>query len=183
MKSILDNGYLSDILTSSENFLDNTANVKRCYLSNLISTLQMMGEDVTLFEKGAFEGVNELKNFVRFLTMNHTELVGHVIDEDMDITVRQDLRGKNVGEEISLSDVLSVRYDATEESLGKIYKIKKTVNGKTVTRLIGVEHGVDIIAHDRYTHDTKIVTFNGLQMSLYHKQKEEYDKEKELVES
>jgi hypothetical protein len=43
MKAMLDNGYLTDILTTSENFLDNTANVKRCYLSNLISMLKMMG--------------------------------------------------------------------------------------------------------------------------------------------
>ena len=50
-KAVLSNGdYLTRILTSSENFLDDTANVKRCFLSNLISTLQMMGEDVTLYE-------------------------------------------------------------------------------------------------------------------------------------
>lgn len=178
LHAMLDNGYLTDILTSSENFLDNTANVKRCYLSNLISTLQMMGEDVTLFEKGAFEGVNDLKNFVRFLTMNHTELIGHVIDEELDITVRQDLRGKNVGEEVSLDDVLYLRDDATKNTLGKIYKIQTVDNGKTNTKLIGVDGGVDLIVHDRYTHDTKVVTFNGLQMSKYHKQKEEYEKEK-----
>jgi len=86
-EAVLGNGFLNDILTSSDNFLDNTSNVKRCYLSNLISTLQMMGEDVTLFEKGAFEGINDLKNFVRFLSMNHTELIGHKVNKELDIRV------------------------------------------------------------------------------------------------
>jgi hypothetical protein len=87
-KSVLSNHYLDELLTVSSNFLDDTANIKRCFLSNLISTLEMMGEDVTQWEKGAFEGINDLKKFVRLLSMNHTELVGHVVKDEYDIRVR-----------------------------------------------------------------------------------------------
>jgi hypothetical protein len=46
-KAFLSNNLLNYIMTRSQNFLDDTANVKTCYLSNLISILKMMGEDVT----------------------------------------------------------------------------------------------------------------------------------------
>jgi hypothetical protein len=52
---------------------------------------------VTEYEKSAFEGVNDLKNFVRLLSMNHGDLVGHVIYEDLDIKISNDMKGKNVG--------------------------------------------------------------------------------------
>ena len=180
-EAVLGNGFLNDILTSSDNFLDNTSNVKRCYLSNLISTLQMMGEDVTLFEKGAFEGINDLKNFVRFLSMNHTELIGHKVNKELDIRVQKDLRGANVGEQISLDDVLYLRntYNSIpvdsknsqyiEDNLGKIYKVKL---GNKKEALINHINGVDLIIHDRYTNDTKVVSFNPLQVALKNKNKE-----------
>ena len=148
-RSIFTNGdYLTRILTSSENFLDDTANVKRCFLSNLISTLQMMGEDVTLYESGSFEGINDLRDFVRLLSMNHTELTGHVINEELDIRVRNDIKGKNVGELIDINDSLHLN------NRGKIDK----VNDKPII----FSDGVDLIVHDRYTHETKVVTLNGV---------------------
>jgi hypothetical protein len=85
-------------LTKSNNFIDDYSNVKTCYLSQLISTLKMMGEDILEYEKGGFEGVNELRDFVRLLTMNHSDLVGHVIGEDLDTTIRLDKKGKNVSD-------------------------------------------------------------------------------------
>ena len=150
-KALLSNGdYLTRILTTSDNFLDDTANVKRCFLSNLISTLQMMGEDVTLFESGSFEGINDLRDFVRLLSMNHTELIGHVVKEDLDIRVRNDVKGKNVGEELHVGDTIRINTN------GKIDKVNN--------QLVIFDEGVDIIVHDRYTHDTKVVSFN----SAYH---------------
>lgn len=140
--------YLTRIFTTSENFLDDTANVKRCFLSNLISTLQMMGEDVTLYESGSFEGINDLRDFVRLLSMNHTELIGHVVNDDFDIRVRNDIKGKNVGEELRITDLLHINLN------GKIDKVND--------RSIIFDEGVDIIVHDRYTHDTKIVTLDGV---------------------
>jgi hypothetical protein len=130
-KAILSNGdYLTRILTTSDNFLDDTANVKRCFLSNLISTLQMMGEDVTLFESGSFEGINDLRDFVRLLSMNHTELIGHVVKEDLDIRVRNDVKGKNVGEELHVGDTIRINTN------GKIDKVNN--------QLVIFDEGVDV---------------------------------------
>jgi DNA-binding Xre family transcriptional regulator len=55
---------LNYTLTKSNNFLDDHANIRTCYLSSLISTLKMMGEDILEYEKGGFEGVNDLRDFV-----------------------------------------------------------------------------------------------------------------------
>lgn len=146
-KALLSNGYLDRIMTTSHNFLDDTNNIKRCFLSNLISTLQMMGEDVTLFESGSFEGINDLRDFVRLLSMNHTELIGHVIEEGLDIRIKKDLKGKNVGEEITVFDELKLNTN------GKI----KSVNNNEVI----INEGVDLIVHDKYTNDTKVISFTA----------------------
>ena len=95
-------------LTKSKNFIDDHANVKTCYLSALISILKMMGEDILEYEKGAFEGVNDLRDFVRLLTINHSDLVGHIIGEKLDTIVRLDRTGKNVSDEIKVDDVLTL---------------------------------------------------------------------------
>jgi hypothetical protein len=47
LKAFLGKGMLQGVVTNVDNFLDNTANVKTCYLSNFIAMLKMMGEDVT----------------------------------------------------------------------------------------------------------------------------------------
>jgi hypothetical protein len=49
-----------------------------------------------------------LKNFVRLLSINHADLVGHVIDEDLDINIKGDSKGKNVGPEINIKDTLQL---------------------------------------------------------------------------
>jgi hypothetical protein len=47
MRAYLGKGLLQQTTTSIDNFLDDTANIKTCYLKNLISILKMLGEDVT----------------------------------------------------------------------------------------------------------------------------------------
>ena len=84
-KLMLGNGYLDTIMTSVKNYIDNNQNIKTCYLSNLISMLQMMGEDVSLFESSQFDNNNDLKGFVRLLSMNHSELVGHLMNKTPEI--------------------------------------------------------------------------------------------------
>jgi recombinational DNA repair protein RecR len=49
-----------------------------------------------------------MKDFVRLLSMNHADLVGHLIEEEYDISVTRDARGVNVGDEIDVEDVLSL---------------------------------------------------------------------------
>jgi hypothetical protein len=92
-RAILGGGFLNYIMTRSNNFLDDNVNIKTCHLSKLIAMLKMMGEEVTEFEKGSFEGINELRDFVRLLSINHAELVGHVVNSNLDIRIKGDSRG------------------------------------------------------------------------------------------
>lgn len=162
MRAFLDGGWLQDVLTATDNFIDDTANIRTCYLSNLVSMLKMMGEDVTQFEKSAFDGVNDLKNFVRILSMNHSDLVGHVIKQNYDINVARDSRGKHVGDEIEVEDVLFLNQHQGE-NLGKITSIKRKNSDKILS--ISIENGVDLIVVDRYTNVSKIVKFYQMQIN------------------
>lgn len=154
------NGLLQNMLTATDNFIDDTANIKTCYLKNLISTLQMMGEDVTQFEQGSFDGVNDVKNFVRLLSMNHTDLVGHKIKEQYDIKVADDAKGKHVGDEIDVEDVLSLNQEEGNY-LGRIIGIKKKGFDKVSATVD--DNGYDLIVSDRYTKTSRIVKLYGLQ--------------------
>ena len=142
-------------LTKSNNFIDDYSNVKTCYLSQLISTLKMMGEDILEYEKGGFEGVNELRDFVRLLTMNHSDLVGHVIGEDLDTTIRLDKKGKNVSDQLKITDLLSIQLSNTNHNRGKIKSINR--DGKQYDCKSIHKDGLDIIVQDKYTFETKIV--------------------------
>ena len=137
-------------LTRSNNFLNDHAYVKTCYLSNLISTLKMMGEDVIEYEKEAFDGVNDLRDFVRILSMNHSDLVGHVISKNPDIKINYFGKGQNVSDKILSTDVLEIKD-------GKVLTL--TRDGKTYDYTVWNEKGVEIIVHDKYTNETKIVNF------------------------
>lgn len=54
----------------------------------------MMGDEVIEYEKGGFDGVNDLRDFVRILSMNHSDLVGHVVHKTPDIKVNQHTKDK-----------------------------------------------------------------------------------------
>ena len=82
--------------------------------------------------------------------MNHTELIGHVLLEDYDIRIRNDIKGKNVGNEIDIASKLIINENGCITKVG--------------TSSVIEPNGVDLIVHDRYTHDTKIVSFS----SIYH---------------
>lgn len=162
-KRVLGDRFINDVMTSSENFLDNTANVKTCYLSNLVSMLKMMGEDVTQFEKGAFDGNNDMRDFVRLLSMNHSDLVGHIKKEQYDIRVNNDIKGKHVGDELFVDDILILNTE-DGDNLGKVIGVQRA-NSKEVKN-IRIDGGVDIIVVDKHTNVSRIVTF-------YHSQHDE----------
>lgn len=155
-------GFVENILTEGNNFLDNTGNIRTCYLSNLLSTLKMMGQDITEYEYTTLEGVNDLKKFARILSINHSDLVGHVIDVDYDITINKDIKGINVGDLIDLDDKITLVTDIPadnepnkKDNYGKIQYVQ--IDDKT--HKIKIDGGVDLIVHDKYTNDTKIVNF------------------------
>lgn len=147
---------LNYTLTKSNNFIDDYTNIKTCYLSSLISTLKMMGEDIIEYEKGGFEGINDLRDFVRLLTINHSELVGHVIKAQYDTSIRLDSIGKNVSDKIKLTDTLIIKN-------GKIQKLIR--NNKEYDYTILHKDGVEIIVHDKYSNETKIVNLGLVKES------------------
>ena len=153
------NNMLNYALTKSNHFIDDYSNIKTCYLSSLIQTLKMMGEDIYEYEKGAFEGVNDLRDFVRILSMNHSDLVGHVVNSPYDLTIRLDRMGKNVGDEIKVDDVLTLQINDTNNNKGKILSL--TRNGKKYDLTQVDKNGVDLIIHDKYTFKTKIVNLRA----------------------
>lgn len=147
LKAILSDSGAIDYMTSySENFVDNFQNHKTCFLRSLISMLQSMGEDIELFERSNFEGVNELRDFVRLLSINHTQLVGHEVKQDLDIHVNNDERGSNVGIQFFADD------DITIDSDGKITKVSSYSVKEDA-------QSDQIIIYDKYTKETWLGNF------------------------
>lgn len=147
------NGVLPQIQSNSENFIDNISNIKTCYLSNLLSQLQMMGDEVIEFETSNLEGINDLKNIVRFLSMNHSDLVGHKIDVDWDIAITSDSKGKHVGAFIGVGDELFL-CEENGNNFAKIYKIKRNGEVQEIET-----QKCDLIIRDKFTNKTEIVNF------------------------
>ena len=150
------NTFIQKTATHSNNFIDNVANSKTCYLSNLIAQLKMMGDEVSEFEYTNFDGINDLKKFARLLSMNHSDLVGHTREKDWDVYIIKDNKGANVGDVISLDskitlDTTLANYIDGEDSYGKIWKIED--------KAVDYVNGVDLIVHDKYTNDVKMVNF------------------------
>lgn len=155
-RSIFGGGMLTKILTSSDYFIDDVSNVKTCYLSNFIATLKMLGQDVTQFEKNTFDGVNDVRDLVRVLSMNHSDLIGHLVVEQFDIEVKNDAKGKHVGDEIYVNDTLYLNV-GTKENRGCVTAIRRANNDKVFN--ISVQGGVNLIVNDRYTGESRIVKF------------------------
>lgn len=172
MLKIYVGGFVERIITEGNNFLDNTANIRTCYLSNLLTMLKMMGQEVTEYEYTSLEGINDLKKLARLLSINHSDLVGHVIDVDYDITINKDNKGVNVGDLIDLDDILTLNTEKPadnepnkKDNYGKIQYVQIGSNKHKVN----IEDGVDLIIHDKYTNDTRIVNFRS---QLKHEEKE-----------
>lgn len=150
--------FVDKVQTESDNFIDNVANVKTCYLSHLISQLKMMGEEVVEYENSHLEGINDLKKFSRFLSMNHSDLIGHKTYKDWDIEINKDFKGKNIGRRLNITDELTISlqdfYDGG--GIGKYEKFAKVthVNGEEIEGI-----GCDLVLHDKFNNKTRIINF------------------------
>lgn len=156
------NNLLNYILTKGQNFFDDHVNVKSSYVTDMLQTLEMMGQDISDYSVTNFEGVNEVKDLTRILTMNHSELMGNYIDEPFDIKVKGDIKGKHIGERILVDDIL---YTLTENkfegdkrfSKGKVTKIERIENKKKVT--YNTVEPVAIVIVDDYSGESRIASF------------------------
>ena len=166
--SLLKNeNFLSYVMTKGENFLDDRSNIKTCYLSNLLSILKMMGEEVTDYETTEFEGVNAMRDFIRILSMNHSDLVGHVINKSADIRVFNGTKGFNVGRKMDINDKLFISLYSTDSgktSKGLIMGFEPYLNGKygSYRNCFNDIFGTHLIVQDKFTKETKIISFTTI---------------------
>ena len=151
------NSFVDKVQTESNNFIDNVANVKTCYLSHLISHLQMMGEDVYEYDNSHLEGINDLKKFSRLLSMNHSDLIGHTTSLDWDVEVNMDYKGKNVGRKLKPDDVLTLCIPTTDPDTEDYY-----INFAKVTHINGEKvdgDGCNLIVRDKFANKTEFIHF------------------------
>ena len=161
-KSILStNDALDNILTRSGHFVDDTVNYKTCYITNLLSLLTSLNEDVSSYEFGDFGGVYELRDFARLLSMNYSDLVGNIYSKDYDLYVDDTYKGSNLGFKIKIDKKLTI--DTTTGAV--LFETDK-----------GIEN-YQLVVIDDHTKDARIVN-----LSSYCIHEWENIKDKETVE-
>lgn len=153
--------FLNYILTKGVNFFDDNVNFKTNYVNNLLSTLHMMGRDAFEYDQTIFDGVNELRDLCRVLSMNHSQLVGNLIDEAYDIKYTENYVGKHIGDEVLVTDELFVipendTVGINRHQKGKITKIKRN------DKVLDLIEPTLLVVRDNYTNETKIVNFSDL---------------------
>lgn len=146
-RSILaNNGALDNILTRSAHFIDDTVNYKTSYISNLLSLLLSLNEDVKSYEFGDFGGVYELRDFARLLSMNTSDLIGNVYTKQYDLYADDTYKGKNLGNKIRIEDIIEI-----------------DKNGSVVAAGIHAYDPADktqIVIIDDYTNEPRIANFS-----------------------
>lgn len=171
LKQMLKNAFgnneiLDYLVTKGVNFFDDHANIDTVYIKQLLAYLTMMGREVTEYNTTNFDGVNELRDIARILSMNYTKLMGNKILKKEDIRVNSNTKGENVGDKIEVDDILHAYMDNIGGELlqGKVFKLERTTreNGKDVTTTYNIEVPTVLIAADDYTEETKTVSFAGI---------------------
>lgn len=142
--------FLDYIVTKGIHFFDDTTNIKSNYISFLIQTLQMMNVDAYEYDQTLLDGVNELRDFVRILSMNHTDLMGNYVNENYDIKFRPLYKGKHIGDNILVTDRIYLDRE------NKVIKFMR--DGKVYFVLDPNEY---IVTVDNYTYQSKMVNFLG----------------------
>ena len=160
---VFENGkFLDYVLTKGINFFDDVVNVKTNYVASLLNTIHMMGKDAYEYDQTSFEGVNELRDLCRILSMNHSELVGNLIDEHFDIKYTESYKGEHIGDEILVTDEIytypnNLTTGPNRFQKGKIIKVKRNGN------LVSLKEPTLLIYRDNYTNETKIVNFADVE--------------------
>lgn len=156
------NNMLNYVITKGKNFFDDHVNAKSAYVENMLQILQMMGQDISGYTDNNFNGVNEIRDLTRILTMNHSELMGNHIDEPYDIKSTDSLKGKHIGERILVDDIIYTLTDNKFKgdkrfSKGKITKIERIENNKKV--IYNTIEPVAIVIVDDYSGESRIASF------------------------
>ena len=145
-------GTFEEINNKGFGFFDNIVNHKTCYINNLQSILEMFGSSEQSYNINSFDKINELKELVRILSMNHSILFGQVEKEKYDININGDAKGKNVGDRILPNDIIVC--DINKEIIGIIRDNKVYPVG------IPLKY---IIIHDDFNKLSRIATFENAE--------------------
>jgi hypothetical protein len=143
---------LSYITSKGVNIIDDSVNYKTCHLDKLLSILEMMDEKVKHYDIDSFDRINDLKEMIRIMTMNYSELFGNVLQNEYDIHITHSTKGKNVSDKLEPDDVVLVN---------------------EVREIIGIRRGSKIyplitktpylIVKDDFTLETTLVNFAGIE--------------------
>lgn len=138
-------------------FFDDIVNHKTCYINNLKSILEMFGNDVKDYNVTGFDKINELRELIRLLSMQYSELFGQYEIVEQDIAVNGDRKGKCVGDRILPTDVIVC--DATYQVIGLIRDDKFYKNPVPTKNLILV---------DDFNKTSRLVSLDGVASLSYH---------------
>lgn len=150
LKNVFTNdNFLNNIISKGTNFIDDNVNIKTSYIHQLLSTLKSFDEDCNEFSNTSFESVNEMRDLIRILSINHSELIGNNILDNFDISIKNNYKGKNISDELLVDD--EIYFNNNKE----IEKIKR--NGE----FIDVLKTDSIVWYDKYTNESNIVNFSS----------------------
>ncbi len=144
--------FLKYIVSKSDNFLNDHVNHKTCHLDKLLSILGMLDEQVSRYEVGAFNNVNELKELTRILSMNYSELFGNLITDNYDIKIRGSYRGKNVSDQLECGDIFLCNSQYEIIAIRRKNKILKLT-----------EPSLFVIIKDDFSEKTHLGSFFGVE--------------------
>lgn len=147
---------LAYIMTRSEKFIDDNVNKDRNYIDKLISMLNSLGMNIPNYEQSSFSNVNELRDFTRLLSMNHSELIGNEVSENLDILVTPLYTGKHIGERIYIDDKLLL--NCRNEIIG----IKRKTKNDYVTELLSEDDYSEwFVLKEDYSRVTRLISFHS----------------------
>lgn len=155
------NNMLSYVTAKGINILDDNVNYKTCYLNKFLSILEMMDEPVTHFDMSSFDKINDLKELVRILTMNYSDLFGNILSNEFDIRITYTFKGFNVGDQLEPSDIIlcEIVKDSPED-IGRAGDIVAIRRGNKILPLI--TKTPYLILKDDFTFETSLVNFVGI---------------------
>lgn len=153
LRDILKNkNMLSYSVSKGANILNDIVNYKTCHLDKLLSILKMLGEDVKYYDINSFDRVNELKEMIRILTMNYSDLFGNLLKKQYDIGFTATSKGKNVDAQLLATDVILVNEN---KEIIAIRRGSKILPLTTKTPYL--------ILKDDFTLQSTLVSFAGIE--------------------
>lgn len=155
--SVLRNGgWLNKTLTKVLRIFEDRADVDYCHVENLVSILKSMGEEPGEYDATGLSALNETMELCRILSMEHTDLVGHMVGEGLDISFDGETGGANLGDEVNVDDLLFTTPEGYVAALAK--------GGKTYTLV----NPLPLVAWDSFTRDSRIVNFHNVLSPVYY---------------